>query len=448
MRPLRVSKTKSPTKVQQTPPNRLTENSLHQKNSVMSNIKFSFFLKSRKNKLNQHPIVLSITMDKDRTQVFTGVWVEKKKWNEKTKRIRGNDEDTQTLNDTLVSLLTQSRQISNGLLLSGEPFNPNTIKDKLKNGFSENKGVVESFELFLDRMKNMIPSKYSRPTWIKYTNTKERVKEFIKFKTKRNDIYLYELNTQFMEEFDLWVRKTYKVEHNTMYKTYQRFSRFLRFEMSRGNLKKYPFPDYEIKQEQKQGNYLNYEEIQMLENYVPNNDRHLRVQHLFIFCIYTGLSFIDLEQLKVTDMSTDENGMIWIKSHRQKSRSRISVPLISSALKSLEILRSGKIPILEGRLLPVPTNVRLNAEIKQLCGLVGISNSSKITWHTGRRSTSSLMIKSGIPLQVLQKVLSHKSISTSLMYYTHVDDMMVSEQMKEMEKRLDEIKNRGSNKTQ
>ena len=148
----------------------------------MSNIKFSFFLKSRKNKLNQHPIVLSITMDKDRTQVFTGVWVEKKKWNEKTKKIKGNDEVTLTLNDTLVSLQTQSRQISNELLLSGEPFNPNTIKDKLKNGFSDTKGVVESFELFLDRMKNMIPSKYSRPTWIKYTNTKERVKEFIKFK--------------------------------------------------------------------------------------------------------------------------------------------------------------------------------------------------------------------------------------------------------------------------
>ena len=97
--------------------------------------------------------------------------------------------------------------------------------------------------------------------------------------------------------------------------------------------------------------------------------------------------------------------------------------------------------------MPVPTNVRLNAEIKQLCGLVGIPNSSKITWHTGRRSTSSLMIKSGIPLQVLQKVLSHKSISTSLMYYTHVDDMMVSEQMKEMEKRLEKIKNRDSQTT-
>ena len=60
----------------------------------MSNVKLSFFLKSRKNTLNQHPIVLSITLNHDRTQVFTGLWVEKKKWNEKLKKIKGNDEET------------------------------------------------------------------------------------------------------------------------------------------------------------------------------------------------------------------------------------------------------------------------------------------------------------------------------------------------------------------
>lgn len=206
----------------------------------MSNPKFSFFLKGRKNKSNQQPIVLTITMDKDRTQVFTGVWVEKRKWNDRTKRIKGNDEETSTLNDSLLSMVTHCRQIANELLLSGKPFNPNTIKEKLKVGFSENKGVVESFEIFLERMKSMIPSKYSRPTWIKYTNTKERVKEFIKVKTKRNDLYLYELKSEFMEEFDLWLRKTYKVEHNTVYKTYQRFSRFLKFEITRVLMKR-PF---------------------------------------------------------------------------------------------------------------------------------------------------------------------------------------------------------------
>ena len=52
----------------------------------MSNVKISFFLKNRLNNQNQQPIVMTITMNNDRTQVFTGIWVEKKKWNEKLKK--------------------------------------------------------------------------------------------------------------------------------------------------------------------------------------------------------------------------------------------------------------------------------------------------------------------------------------------------------------------------
>jgi integrase len=82
----------------------------------------------------------------------------------------------------------------------------------------------------------------------------------------------------------------------------------------------------------------------------------------------------------------------------------------------------------------------LNVEIKQICELSGIMDGHLTTWHSGRRSTSSLMMKMGIPLQILQKVLSHKSLSTSLMYYTHTDDKMVKESMKELDKRLIEFK--------
>ncbi|MFM7359261.1 MAG: phage integrase SAM-like domain-containing protein [Sediminibacterium sp.] len=194
----------------------------------MSNVKVSFFLKNRKNNLNQQPIVMTITLNQDRTQVFTGVWIEKKRWNEKLKRIKGNDEETQVLNDTLLSLISQTRKVCNELLLSGKPYNPNTIKLRLKEGFNKSLGVVESYELFLDRMKKLIPSKYTKSTLTKYTNTKERVKEFIKHYTQRNDIYLYELESQFMEDFDLWLRTKFNVQHNTVYcidtlKTRQKF---------------------------------------------------------------------------------------------------------------------------------------------------------------------------------------------------------------------------------
>jgi len=61
-----------------------------------------------------------------------------------------------------------------------------------------------------------------------------------------------------------------------------------------------------------------------------------------------------------------------------------------------------------------------------------------VTWHSARRSTSSIMMKAGIPLQILQKVLSHKSLSTSLMYYTHVEDSHVKEGMKLLDEKLNQ----------
>ena len=392
----------------------------------MSNVKISFFLKNRKNTLNQQPIVMTITMNQIRTQVFTGVWVEKKKWNDKLKKIKGTDEETQTLNDTLLSLQSQTRQISNELLISGKPYNPNTIKLKLKEGFSKSKGVVESYEIFLERMKKLIPSKYTQSTLTKYTNTKERVKEFIKHYTQRNDIFLHELESQFMEDFDLWLRKKYKVSHNTVYKTYQRFTRFIRYEISRGNLDKYPFIDYQIKMVVKEGHYLSFEDIQKLENYQVENRRLYQTKLLFLFTVYTGFSFIDLMNLKESDLTIEDDGVYWLKTYRQKSKSRVSVPLISYSVEILKKLRSGEFEIPHGKLLPVKSNVHLNIEIKQVCELSGIKDGHLTTWHSGRRSTSSLMMKMGIPLQILQKILSHKSLSTSLMYYTHTNDSIVS----------------------
>ena len=40
----------------------------------MKTAKFSFFLRNKKNVANQWPIVLSITVNNDRTQLFTGLY--------------------------------------------------------------------------------------------------------------------------------------------------------------------------------------------------------------------------------------------------------------------------------------------------------------------------------------------------------------------------------------
>lgn len=129
--------------------------------------------------------------------------------------------------------------------------------------------------------------------------------------------------------------------------------------------------------------------------------------------------------------------MLWFKTYRQKSKSRVSVPLISIAIKHIKILRSGEFDIKPGKLLPIKSNVHLNYEIKQLASAAKIKEPDTVTFHCARRSTSSIMMKAGIPLQILQKVLSHRSIATSIQFYSHTDDEMVEKAMLELDERLE-----------
>lgn len=402
----------------------------------MVNVKISFFLKSRFNKQRHQPIVMTICINKTRTQVFTGIWIHQSKWDQRKKQVKGNHEEVNALNDTLAALRTKIRQISNELLLSGREFNALTIKQRINEGFTKDLGVLTRFQVFLDRMKAQIGGKYTLATHQKYANTKLRISEFIKDKFKRNDIFLYELETSFIEDFEIWLRKKFKVNHNTIYKSYQRFTRFIRYEVNVGNLEKYPFPNYELKMQFKQGHFLTFDEIKSLENSKQDSIPLEQTRLLFLFCCFSGLAFIDMYNLTIDNLIKDEEGILWIKSTRQKSKSRVSIPLISNAINILNELRSGKFLIKEGKLLPIKANIHLNLEIKRVCALAGIENANKVSFHSARRSTSSLMIKAGVPLQILQKVLSHKSIGTTLQFYTHSDDIMVAKAMKELDSKL------------
>ena len=49
----------------------------------MSQVKFNFFLKNNPNNKRELPIVMTITMLNERTQMYTGLWTIKSKWNQK-----------------------------------------------------------------------------------------------------------------------------------------------------------------------------------------------------------------------------------------------------------------------------------------------------------------------------------------------------------------------------
>lgn len=93
------------------------------------------------------------------------------------------------------------------------------------------------------------------------------------------------------------------------------------------------------------------------------NDRLEKVRDVFAFCCFTGLAFTDADHLRLEHISTDENGVTWIHKHREKTAVMSRVPLLPHPIKILEKYKS--IGLENGKLLPVPSNQRMNSYLKE-----------------------------------------------------------------------------------
>src|SRR5690606_29305186 len=98
-------------------------------------------------------------------------------------------------------------------------------------------------------------------TIIKYANTQLRLRQYIKYKYHRSDMYLYELNYQFMKDFESFLKQKFDNSGVTVYKHYQRTARVIHQAMHLGLLDKNPFEGYKIKLPRKKIQYLTQEEV-------------------------------------------------------------------------------------------------------------------------------------------------------------------------------------------
>ena len=74
--------------------------------------------------------------------------------------------------------------------------------------------------------------------------------------------------------------------------------------------------------------YLTQEELDIIANKVFVSKRLSQVRDIFVFSCYTGLSFVDIDNLREEHIQRSFDGNIWIKTKRQKTLVNSNVPLL------------------------------------------------------------------------------------------------------------------------
>lgn len=393
-----------------------------------SNIKVSFWInKTKKNAKNLVPVYLRVWYDYAYFTKGIGVWVRLQDWDKKSMHLKGATQEIFTVNAQLDAIKVKVLQIVNQLSLLGKPFNVNTIKKMLEGNETNQITLMRICDEQISEMQKLKGKDYAPSTIIKYKNTVLRLRQFLRYKFKRSDIYLYELNYYFISEFESFLKQKYDNSVGTCYKHYQRLTRFIHKAMHRGYLEKYPFENYKIRQPRKLIKYLTQEEINRIEQKDFKVPRLNVIRDIFIFCCYTGLAYAEVESITPDNITVGMDGDLWLNIHRKKTKKEYQVPLLQKPLDILERYKNHPISLKRSKCLPVPSNVKYNAYLKEIGDMAEIPKDKPLVSHLARKTFAcTIGLANGMNIGVLSKILGHASIQVTLdSYATVIDELMI-----------------------
>ncbi len=394
-----------------------------------------FYLKKPKNyEKGEVPIYMRITIDGIPKELSTKRSCDPDRWNSHSGRATGTNEKVKTLNNYLETYQAKVFEVKRRLVEDHQLVTAAAIKDILMGVDQRNKMLIKIFEDYNTDVKKLIGIDYSNSTWTKYDRTRRFAKEFIQWKYKTEDIHIRQLNFDFVNQFDLWLKTIRKCCQNTSIKYISILKMIILYCKDNQWLDHDPFARFEMKKEEVEPIFLTKEEIQKIAEKKIGNERLSRVRDVYVFCCYTGLAYADVEKLTRTEISVGVDDQLWIFTDRLKTKIKSRVPLLPLSLRIIKKYGDDPACINANKVLPVLSNQKYNAYLKEIADICGISKT--LTTHTARHTFgTTVTLGNGVPIESVSKMLGHKKVSTT-QHYARVLDIKVGEDMRKLKDRL------------
>lgn len=162
------------------------------------------------------------------------------------------------------------------------------------------------------------------------------------------------------------------------------------------------------------------------------SSKHLeKVRDVFVFSCFTGLAYIDVAGLTQDNIRKSFDGNLWIMTKRQKTNTDVNVPLLDIPKMILKKYK-GKLP--NGKILPIISNQKLNAYLKEIADVCGIKKN--LTFHLARHTfATTTTLSKGVPIETVSKMLGHTNIETTQIY-ARITNSKIGSDMQGLDKKF------------
>ena len=391
------------------------------------------------------PIQMQITIDGERIFFTTNQKIEIENWEEKTGRAIGRTPRIKVLNELLDKMNVDAHKAFNEMKHLGEEITGDSLRKKLlgEEKYSRKK-IYEVTQIYNAHTAKLIGIELNKRTWERYKAYANRLAEFTKIKYNVDDISIHQLKYNFIVEYDFYLKTELMLHQNTIVKYIQYLNRVMDFAVNHEWADKNIFQNFKISIKEAKREYLTGDELNRIVEKEIKLPRLAEVKDCFVFCCYTGYAYKDATKLTPDHIVTGINGKKWIYTSRQKNDNTSNVPLLEPALEIIDKYKDHPLCSNKNRLLPMKSNQKLNAYLKELADLCEIEK--PMTTHIARHTfATTVLLANGVSMEATSKMLGHSSIKTTQIYGKIVESRVGAE-MDQLSEKLFSSKTQTSKK--
>ena len=391
-------------------------------------ISSTFILKSAKTtSKGLIPIYMRVTVDGKRFEISTQKQVEKSKWSTEMRKMKGNSEEARSVNEYLTLLSNKLFEAQKQLLLENEVITFETLRNKLFGKEEKAITIVKVFKEHNDKMDKLIGTEYSYNTWKNFKTTLSHFEKYLVESYNVSDVPVKKIDFAMMTGFDFYLRSTLKCNNNTTIKYVKSVGKIINICLDNGWIEKDPLSNYKAKLKVVEREYLTELEIESMLNKQFVIPRLELVRDIFVFSCFTGLAYVDVQQLKKENISIGIDGSKWIFKNRQKTDIASKIPLLPVAEMIIDKYSENPVCLNSGSILPILSNQKMNAYLKEIADVCGINK--ELTFHIARHTfATTVTLSNGVPIETVSKMLGHTNLKTT-QHYAKILDKKISEDM-------------------
>jgi len=296
-------------------------------NYVRKQFWINFFLKVPRNKGHVRSIYLRVTVDGVPKETSIKRFWDMNRWSQKEEHAIGNKEDAKILNSFLDMLKVQVNQYKNDLIYSQQSINSEKTINFISGKNVSKTKVLEEFELHNYEVLSLVDKKeYTIGTYKRFEVAIKHAREFILFKYRLKDMEFKDLNYEFVKDYEFYLKTVKKCNNNTTLKYISQLKKIVMRAIDKEIITKDPFRTFKGRKTKTNKKPLTAHELYTIENHNFSTERLNTVRDIFVFQCYTGLAYVDVLQLKMSNIKIGFNGEKWIMSERQKTGLATNIP--------------------------------------------------------------------------------------------------------------------------